>query len=144
MLWCTKIYIIFSRSSPRSCIPYACTAPWSDHRQSHMPWFYQWVNSPPSVWVSGCVLRPMRWVWGSWWQLLCCPETLRVTGGWKLWPQTVITEPDLWSQQDNIRRSRAAKQDWLLNRPGQTAEWPWEWLQVNGSCGRGRRRLFCA
>lgn len=22
--------------------------------------------------VSGCALRPVRWVWGSWWQLLCC------------------------------------------------------------------------
>lgn len=133
MLWCTKIYIIYLRSSPRSCIPYACTVPWSDHRQSHMPRFYQWVISPPSVWVSGCVLRPMRWVWGSWWQLLCCHPSVTwglLTGGscdlrpWSLnltcgvcritsGEAGLRSKTDCWTELDKQPNDRQSESRWM-------------------------------
>lgn len=126
MLWCTKIYIIYLRSSPRSCIPYACTVPWSDHRQSHMPRFYQWVISPPSVWVSGwgeceahddsscAALRPWGLLLGRScdlrpWSLNLTCGVCRITSG----EAGLRSKTDCWTELDKQQNDRQSDSRWM-------------------------------
>lgn len=102
-------------------------------------------HHPQCVWLSGCVLRPARWVWASWWQLLC----RRVNDEWKPWPRTVTAEPDLWSRRDNIRRSETdcwTEQDKQQNDCQTDSRWSAaddSHSVVNLSDGRDRRSYCC-